>query len=179
MSLVRETNEKTFNDIYSDADTFYKESNEYGFNQSIDEDATKTIFYLLTSYYGDCTTMGYRNETRWKMKLFSIVWQYAPEWVRKINLADSIRNTTDSEAKEGSKAITNQSANPQNAPTSDELPYINNQAVTKYGKSKLEALELLYDTQKSNHTKVFLERFKVLFNPVLLPSDPLYVYEGE
>lgn len=178
MSLIRETNEKSFNDIYSDADTFYRESSEYGFNQSIDEDATKTIFYLLTAYYGDCTTMGYTNETRWKMKLFAITWQYAPEWVKKMNLADSLRSTTEDEAKVGSKLITNHAMNPQNVPTTEEVGYINDQTAMKYGKSKIEALELLYDTQKSEYTKAFLDRFKVLFNPVLLPSDPLFIYGG-
>lgn len=179
MSMIRETNEKTFNEIYQDADTFYKESSEYGFNQSIDEDATKTIFYLLTAKYGDCTTLGFTNETRWKMKLFMIIWEFGSEWVRKVNLTDDMRKVTTDEAMDGSKVLVNHSKNPQNKPTTEELDYIDDQNATKYKKSKIEALEILYSSSHSEFTNAFINRFAVLFNPVLLPSDPLYVYGGD
>ena len=72
----------------------------------------------------------------------------------------------------------NTSANPQNSPTTDELEFINQQSTSKYKKNKLEALSTLYDSQKSEFTKIFINHFAKLFNPVLLPSDPLYVYGG-
>ncbi len=178
MSIVRETNEKTFNDIYSSADEFYKEASSYGFVQAIDEDATKEIFYLLTAKYGDCVTIGYSNETRWKMKLWSIVWQYGSAWLRKSKIADELDKLTTSDAQIGSTILANHARNPQNKPTSEELEYVDDQNATKYKKSKLEALALLYVNQKDEYTNIFINRFKVLFNPVLMPSDPLYIYGG-
>lgn len=179
MAMLRETNEKTFSEIYNDADTFYKESNAYGFTQEIDEDSTKKVFYLLTARYGDCVTTGYTNEARWKMKLFSILWEYGPQWVRIMSVRTSLNALTEDEAKKGTTVLVNHARNPQNKPTNEELEYVDDQNTTKYRKSRMEALELMDEAAKSNGTNEFLARFKVLFNPVLMPSDPLYVYGME
>ena len=78
MSMIRETNEKTFNDIYSSADDFLADSKTYSFEDTISDEAMKSTFYLLTMYYGDCITMGYTNEARWKLKLFGTISTYGP-----------------------------------------------------------------------------------------------------
>lgn len=182
MSMIRETNSKTFSDVYSDADTFVKECNEYGLTQTISDDSKTAIFYLLTAYYGDTELLGYRNETRWKMKLFSIMYQYGALWEKRADVSKSLANMSAEEVQKGYQIMSNHALNPQTAPGTDtdtELTYINEQTVSKNTRGKMDALMLLYDNQKSSYTKDFLDKFKVLFNPILMHSEPLYVYIKE
>ena len=182
MSMIRGTNEKTFNDIYCSADDFIAEANEYGFTQTISDDSKKTLFYLLTAKYGDNRVIGYDNEARWKIKLWSIVWQYGSEWEKKIAIQDELKKMNLDDAMVGAKVINNLAMNPQSTPkTSDltELGYINQQSSTNYKKSRIEAASVLWAMLTSSVTDDFIKRFKSLFNPYLTTSDPLYIYEEE
>lgn len=179
MSMLRATNSKTFSDVYNDADTFYKESNEYGFTQTISEDSTKKVFYLLTAQYGDTALLGYTNETRWKMKLFSLLYQYGLIWEKRMAIADQLAKLSLDEVQTGYQIINNHALNPQNQPTTEELDYINEQNVSKTKKAKIDALMAMYENQKASYTKDFIDKFKVLFNPILTISDPLYIYGKE
>ena len=85
------------------------------------------------------------------------------------------------DAIQGAVSINNQSLNPSEAPVADSdtiLKTINTQVVNKYNKSKVEGYQYLIDLLETDVTKIFLDRFKVLFLKIVAPEEPLY-YETE
>ena len=81
------------------------------------------------------------------------------------------------DAIKGAVSINNQSLNPSEAPVADSdsiLKTINTQIVNKYNKSKVEGYQYLIDLLETDVTKMFLDKFKVLFLKIVAPQEPLW-----
>jgi hypothetical protein len=78
--------------------------------------------------------------------MFSVIFQYGPTWEKKLDIQEKLRDLTEAEILAGAKAIYNHAFNPETTPSTaslEELNYINDQNITNYKKSKLEAYSIL------------------------------------
>jgi hypothetical protein len=147
-------NTKTFADIfdeYSDFKTEYTVTQK--FPMLIDAADTEShvsnlqiLYYLLYSKFGNSPIANF-DENQFKTKLGAVIWQYGPTWEKKLKIQADVRALSNTDILKGSTAIYNHAYNPATAPstqTLNELEYINDQNVTKYEKSKMDAFGQLY-----------------------------------
>lgn len=176
--LYRNYRTRKFTDIYGDVDSFIEDYNTNGLPTLVSQDNMRTLYYLLYARYGN-SHIASSDETRFKYNLFSIVFSKGPTWEKKLEIQSKVRDLTDADILQGSKAIYNQALNPGTAPSTDsleELTYINQQNTTQYKRNKVEAYSLLLELLKNDVTTIFIDSFQVLFNP--FGSElPLYYEE--
>lgn len=138
-----------------------------------------TLYYLLRARYSNSHINSY-DPYQWRLKLFTIIFQYGPTWARRMQIQYSLRNMTDDELTKGNINIFNNAANPDTEPTTETwqtLNGINSQSATLKKRGKLDALAYLDDMLRTDLTGEFLDRFKRLFLQVESPQAPL-VYPG-
>lgn len=170
---------RTFSDIYPALTNFADDFNTYknaGLNPDFNSNTSiNTIFYLLTARFSN-SHIAYSDENQFKLRLFSLVYQYGPYWEKKLDIQKTLRKLTETQLLEGSKQINNHAYNPATAPstdTLDELPAINEQTSTKFRKSRLDAYGILSDLLERDVTEEFLNKFKKLFIVIVEPDYPL------
>ena len=147
-------------------------NNEYG------ADIT-TIYYMLLARYAN-SPIASCDETQFVNRLFLTIFQYGPTWAKRLELQGKLRNLSDDELLKGGKAFYNHANNPSTAPVNDSteaLPKIDDQNVTSYLKSKMEGYSILASLLETDVTKEFLDKFEVLFNPLVMPDYELHYIE--
>lgn len=178
---------KIFTEIYKNYDTFKTEYRASSLNLTELKDANlEVIYYLLYAKYGNSPIANY-CEKQFKIKLFGIIWQYAPAWQKRLDIQTQIRalgsNPNDlSDILTGSKAIYNHAFNPgeikseraSSTTNQPELQYVNDQNVTNYTKSKMDAYMQLWDLLDTDVTSEFINRFKGLFKQFVRPGALLF-----
>lgn len=169
---------KKFSDIYEDVDSFLQDYENIGIPNLISTTNATTLFYLLYARYGNSTIANF-DLNQFKYKLFSIIWQYGPNWEKELSIQTNLRGLTEDEIREGSRAIYNKALNPNTAPTTEELDYISEQNTTKYKKSKIEGYGLLMELLRRDVTEDFLKKFQKLFIVIVEPYKPLWYKEDE
>ena len=175
-------NELTFDDIYPDSATFIADMGVLGIPKNMEDPDYTIIWSLLEASYGDTPLSSNYNETRWKMKIQSIIWQYGPEWKRKLEIQDKLRTLTDDEILTGTKTIYNHAYNPSEEPSTqslEELNYINDQNTTNYKLNKMQAYTALWGYLSSDMTKEFIDRFKPVFSKFTMRDVPLFLYSDD
>ncbi len=167
---------RKFTDIWGTAADFLTDYKTSAIPQLLsDEDAT-TLYYLLYARYGN-SSIANADETQFKYKMFSTIYQYGATWARKNSIQKKLRELTEDEILAGTRAVNNHAYNPQTAPATDNeelLNYINEQAVTKYKKSVMDGYALLWGVLRDNYTDDFLRKFRYHFLIVVEPQLPLW-----
>ena len=141
----------------------------------VTSEPVQTIYYLLYGKYGN-STIASADENRFEYRLFSLIYQYAPNWIEETKIQKAIRELTLNDLKKGGKAIYNTALNPSTEPSTGsltELTYINQQNTTNYAKSDVEAYALKLELLRNDTTEEFLSRFKSLFLRIVEPDVPL------
>lgn len=135
----------------------------------------QTLYYLLYGKYGN-STIASSDENRFEYRLFSLVYQYGPNWIEETKIQKAIRALTLDQLKVGGKAIYNTALNPSTEPSTGsltELTYINSQNTTNYAKSDVEAYALKLELLRNDTTEEFLNKFKSLFLRIVEPDVPI------
>lgn len=157
---------RTFANIFTSESAFSAAAHEAGIPVLIKESSLKTLYYLLYARYAN-EHIASSDENRFQYQLFSIIFSKGPTWEKRLEIQDKLRNLSEDELIQGSKAIYNTALNPGTAPSTDtleELSYINQQNTTKYRKTKLEGYTLLLNLLDTDVTSEFIDSFKKLFN---------------
>lgn len=168
---------KLFSDVFPTSDTFiayFKTTPFYAIPVStmLTDTTLELIYILLYNKYGNNEIINF-SENQFKSKLCGIVWAVGPVWLTKLKIQEklwSLGINDDSEIFKGSTAFYNHAMHDETAPstlTTEELPYINDQNVTKYKKSKLEGLMMYADTLNDRITDDFINKFRRLFKTFL------------
>jgi hypothetical protein len=121
------------------------------------------------------------DENQFKYKLFSTIWQFAPTWIKKLNIQSDLRGLSEADLLKGAKTIHNHAFNPSTEPstaTLEELTYINDQDTTNYKRSKMDAYAQIWNLLVTDVTENFLSRFSHLFKKFVGPEHPV-VYATE
>lgn len=179
-SLYGNFRTQTFNNIYENVndftDEFYFYSN-IGLNPEFSSQTTiSTIFYLLSANYGNSSIVNL-DENQFKLKLFSIIYQYGPTWEKRLDIQKKLRSLSEKDIISGSKVIYNHANNPGTSPSTDdltELPYINEQNTNNYVKNKIEGYANLTNLLETDVTQEFISKFKKLFMTIVEPELPLW-----
>ena len=168
-----------FSDIYPDAATFINDYKGIGLPPTITDTSAQNLFYLLYGSYGN-SVVAAADTTRFKYRLFSIIWQYGPTWEKELSIQKEVRELTPEEIETGGVQIQNLADNPSVTPStssSEYLEYIKQQNTTIGKKGKLESYALLLSLLKTDVTQEFINRFKSLFLTIIEPEDTL-LYEN-
>ena len=179
-SLYSSYRQKKFTDVYESVEEFLADYKDCGIPTTISDNSAQTLFYLLYGSYGN-DIVASSDINRFKYKLFSIIFQYAPNWEKQLEIQNKLRGLTEDDIRLGSRQIYNTAQNPSTEPstdTTDELQYINNQNVTKNQRGVLEGYATLLSLLRTDVTQEFLNRFRKLFLTIVQPEEPLlYITE--
>lgn len=179
-SLYGTYRQKKFTDVYQSVEDFLADYKDCGIPTTISDNSAQTLFYLLYGSYGN-DIVASSDINRFKYKLFSIIFQYAPNWEKQLEIQNKLRGLTEEDIRLGSRQIYNTAQNPSTEPstdTTDELQYINNQNVTKNQRGVLEGYATLLSLLRTDVTQEFLNRFRKLFLTIVQPEEPLlYITE--
>lgn len=180
-SLYGNYRSRTFSEIFYKEDVpseevFTSEWNKTTFPAYTEELPTALIFYLLYSRYGN-STIASSDENQFKYKLFSLIFQYAPTWQKELDVQKKIRALNVEDFQKGTQNIVNNAANPSTQPSTldtEELPYVNQQNVSKTTRSLADGYALMLSLLKEDVTESFLKRFQKLFLTIVEPERPLW-----
>lgn len=173
-------NTSLFNAVFPSAADFITEYHSCAIPATITDAEATTIYYLLYARYGN-NPIANNDETQWKYKVFSVVYQYGPYWSRRKAIQDTLLALPDSEVMLGAKHIFNHANNPSVAPTTatlDELTFVNDQNVQSVKRNKVDGYMALWESLRADLTKNFLNQFKDLFKIVVTPENVI-VYESD
>lgn len=182
MAVTPQYNTQLFCDIYPTKEDFLADYNAAWFPKLITNSNAITCYYLLIARFGN-NPIANMSVDQWRVKLFSIVWQYGPAWEKRLDIQSKLRGLSDADLLSGSKQISNHALNPNSEPSTsslEELEFINEQSTSSYKRSKLEAYGQLYALVRTDVTSEFLDKFVNLFKKFVLPENPLlYTTEEE
>ena len=179
-----------FGDAYPTVEEFLNDYHDYltragqANNPPIDDNHARLLYMLLYGQYANSSFANY-DLNQAQAKLFGIVFMYGPTWQTRLVIKDELINTFNSRDNEnsdfykGTRSVYNTALNPGTAPSTsdlDALPYINSQNTTNHKKTKMGAMAELQAILKEDVSKVFIDKFAVLFRKVIAPSAPLYYY---
>lgn len=167
---------RKFTDIFEDVSAFISEYSASGIPTTISTESATTLYYLLYARYGN-SHIANNDETQFRYKLWSIIYQYGPTWEKKLEIQKTIRGMSESDLRMASKSINNLSMNPSSAPSTsslEELDTINQQSTDSYSVGKIDAYGKLWDLLVADVTEQFLTKFRKLFLIVVEPQLPLW-----
>lgn len=181
MSRFPRYDTKLFTEVFESFNDFlYYYKNDIDDSIKVFDDTTpdglktlKRIYYLLYARYGNNPIANY-DETQFIYKLFTVVFQYGPTWVKRFEVQERLRDLREDQLIEGATAIYNHAFNPSGAPTTQtttELEYINDQNVNKHIRSKLDGYNMLLELLKTDVTTEFLNKFQKLFKQFVMPEN--------
>lgn len=176
-SLYGNYRTRTFTQIFPDADTFAAQWEATPFAKILDDSLpNEVLYFLLYARYGN-SHIASSDENQFKYKLFSIVFQYGPTWQKELSIQQELRIANFDDFRQGTTNIVNNANNPSVEPTTQtlsELPYINQQNVSKVTRSKADGYALLLSLLKKDVTEDFIKRFQYLFLTIVAPEKPLW-----
>lgn len=176
-SLYGNYRNRTYSEIFPDYATFSAQWEDTVFARELDDSLpVELVWTMLYARYGN-STVAASDENRFKYQLFSIMFQYGPTWHKELQIQQELRIMNFDEFRKGTTNIVNNAQNPSTAPstqTTDELPYINQQNVSKVNRSKADGYALLLSLLKDDVSETFLRRFEKLFLTIVEPERPLW-----
>ena len=103
---------KKFGDVWSTPNDFIIDYNSIGIPKTIpidvengaDQGSVVNLYFLLYSRYGN-DVIASSDLQRFKMRLFTIIWQYGPNWAKNLEIQSKLRKLTDAEITQGSVQI--------------------------------------------------------------------------
>ena len=181
MPMIPMYDTKTFSQIWEEASDFKADYLDNGISPTIHygetsggvtyKDNITLLYYLLYASYGNSPIANF-DETQFKYKVFSTIFQYGPTWEKRLDIQEKLRALSEADLLQGARQISNHAFNPSQDPSTsglEELPYINEQNALNYKRNKLDAYGLLWDLLRVDVTKVFLDQFRKLFRQFVQP----------
>lgn len=174
---------RTFNEIFEGNYEVFQDKLEEISNDNMTtllKNKVQLVYILLASRYGN-SHIANSDENQFILQVYSKLFQFAPTWLKRLEIQESLRNLSIDELRQGSKAIYNSALNPDQPPSTgalEELTRIASQNTTNYKRSTLEAYAQLVDLLETDITEDFLRHFKKLFIQITAPDYPL-LYKTE
>ena len=81
---------KLMTEVWSKASDFLTDYQNAGIPTTISDQNATTLYYLLYAKYGNTPIANY-DETQWKYKMFSIIFQYGPTWEKRLDIQTTLR----------------------------------------------------------------------------------------
>lgn len=167
---------KTFVEIFPNADDFATAFDSSPFVGKVDTKDIKFIYALLFGKYAH-STIANEDENQFKMRMFSLIYQHAPYWLKQREIQDSLRALTLDDIKNGAMSINRHAYNPSTIvegganPTGESIDTVDEQNTNKYIKGTSDAYAIWSDLLSRDITEEFLNKFKKLFRNILIPKQ--------
>ena len=84
-------NTKTFTEIYDTVTEFTTDYSTINLGGITDSTLLNKLYYLLYAKFGNSPISNW-DETQWKYKLFSTIFQYGPNWEKELDIQGILRN---------------------------------------------------------------------------------------
>ena len=81
---------KLFTEVWEDVQKFLYDYQHVGIPTTISIANATTLYYLLYARYGNTPIANY-DQTQWKYKMFSIIFQYGPTWEKRLDIQTTLR----------------------------------------------------------------------------------------
>ena len=171
--------------VFEDAETFLAEYQDSGIytananNRMVDNDV-KLLYYLLYSKYGNSAIANW-DETQFKYKVFMLMFQYGPTWVKRLDIQHTLRGLSADDLRAGGVAINAHAyaMGDDNVVADTDPTKIDQKSSTTYKKSVIEGYGLLINLLETDVTAEFLNRFKPLFATFVYTRPDIFVTELE
>lgn len=174
----------TFSDVYSSFDEF-KEDAEGMAARLIPADFTdeslEITYCLLLARYAN-SSIASSDVNRFKLQLFSLIFQHGGSWQKKVELQHKIRTLGLTSAREGDKRIDNHAYNPATPASTaslEALAHIDEQNYSGRKKGELETYAQIMGLIEDDVTEEYIDRFKTLFLWFVSPQRPLWYVTEE
>lgn len=170
---------RSFSDIFPTYESFqaYWQDSVFATENEQLSSHLNLIYFLLLGRYAN-STIASSDEERFKLQLFTIVWQYAPTWKKRLEIQKHLQSLDINSEKFllGSEQVFNTALNPADELANDyeKIQTVNQQQVNYQKRDKFKALAILEELLKTDVTSAFLERFQPLFRSIVAPQRPLY-----
>lgn len=168
----------TFSEVWDSADEFltdFQGAAEGTFASALKNASVKKLYYLMYARFGN-SPIANMDVNQFKLKVHSIMFQFGPEWEKKLEIQDNLRGMSEADLLSGSKTIVNRASNPSGVPSTsslDELDYIDEQSTDNVKRGKLEAYAMIWQQLKSDVTSIFLDKFRRCFKVVVRNEHPV------
>ena len=88
--MIPQYDTKLFTEVWEDVQDFLSDYQSVGIPTSISTANATTLYYLLYARYGNTPIANY-DQTQWKYKMFSIIFQYGPTWEKRLSVQNTLR----------------------------------------------------------------------------------------
>lgn len=92
-NMIPRYDTKIFTEIWDEVAEFLLDYHQVGIPATINDTNATTLFYLLFAKYGNSPIANY-DETQFKYKVFSIIFQYGPTWEKRLSIQETLRGLT-------------------------------------------------------------------------------------
>ena len=90
VKMIPQYDTKLMTEVWSDASGFLTDYQNVGIPTTISNQNATTLYYLLYARYGNTPIANY-DENQWKYKMFSIIFQYGPNWEKRLDIQTTLR----------------------------------------------------------------------------------------
>lgn len=92
-SMIPRYDTKLMTEIWDSASDFISDYQSVGIPTTISTANATTLYYLLYARYGNTPIANY-DETQFKYKIFSVIFQYGPTWEKRLSVQQTLRDMT-------------------------------------------------------------------------------------
>ena len=169
----------TFSDIYPSAEEFMEDAQGLAAKlipEDFTPDSLEITYYLLLARYAN-SSIAAADVNRFKLQLFSLIYQFGGTWQKKVELQKKIRTLAETEARKSNVQINNHAYNPatQTSTTAfDPLKHIDQKSAATQTKGLLETYAQIGLLLDDSITEDFISHFKKLFLWFVSPQRPLF-----
>lgn len=89
-NMIPQYDTRIFTDVWEDVEKFIDDYKHVGIPALISDSNATTLYYLLFARYGNNPIANY-DETQFKYKVFSIIFQYGPTWEKRLSVQSTLR----------------------------------------------------------------------------------------
>lgn len=163
-----------FKDIFENYNVFDAEFELSGFKDATNLTAANAQIMFSVLYAKYCnSTLASIDSLRFKAQFFSMIFQYAPAWQKKLAIQNIIYAMDEDDVTILNENVFNSAQNPSTAPSTDAftpLSKIDTQNATRTKRNALSGWAQLRDLVESDFTNEFVKKFQRLF--IVIVEDP-------
>lgn len=174
---------KTFIEVFPTSTDFVSNFTGSAFTSYVsDEKYLNMIYELLLAKYENSRIADISTDS-FKRKINSTIFMYAPAWIKRLEVQQTLISLTEKEITAGAVAKSTRGYNPSDVPgtanSDTEIETVNEQSLQKYTKSKLDGYNNLLELLRTDVTNDFISKFKKLFMATIDIDDIMIMLEDE
>ena len=169
-----------FVEVWPDFDSFFSDYSSSPLHTDELSGTEEVIYSLLLAYYGQAPIGNY-TVSQFKIRAMEKIYSYGPTWKKNAEIQRRLRAMSEDELRAGGKAISNFAVNPNTRPatsSTEELDFVSQQTSRNSKRGRVDAYANLLSLLDEDVNERFMERFRPLFQKVVMPATTA-IYPNE